>query len=188
MNTADVTHIKSIKNVCRFGDNLSSQWLLAATAHDMHTSDDDGIWCDKSVRTTVILFFLLWWQTSPDAFIPKHRSNDLKAISRVIEEAQHFIYISSIDYLPLLSRSAHRLETLSSSLWQQHTTVDALQWLQWLKSVCARAPHPAASPHFCICAKVLVSNRQPHPGGSDTEEGPGASADKLLGKDGASFL
>uniref|UniRef100_H3CPT7 PLD phosphodiesterase domain-containing protein n=1 Tax=Tetraodon nigroviridis TaxID=99883 RepID=H3CPT7_TETNG len=46
--------------------------------------------------------------TSPDAFIPKHRSNDLEAISRVIQDAQRFIYISIIDYLPLLSRSARR--------------------------------------------------------------------------------
>ncbi|KAM3605556.1 uncharacterized protein V6R79_000693 [Siganus canaliculatus] len=46
--------------------------------------------------------------TSPDVFIPKDRSNDLEAISRVIQEARHFIYISIIDYLPLLSRNAHR--------------------------------------------------------------------------------
>lgn len=44
--------------------------------------------------------------------IPKDRSNDLEAISRVIQEADHFIYISLIDYLPLLSRDAHRLDTL----------------------------------------------------------------------------
>lgn len=54
--------------------------------------------------------------------------------------------------------------------------------------VCASGSHLAASPHFCICAKVLVSDRQPHPGGSDPEEGPGACVDKLLGKDGAAFL
>lgn len=52
------------------------------------------------------------WQSSPDVFIPKDRSNDLEAISRVIQEARHFIYISIIDYLPLLSRNAHRLEPL----------------------------------------------------------------------------
>ncbi|XP_044229156.1 inactive phospholipase D5-like [Thunnus albacares] len=46
--------------------------------------------------------------SSPDVFIPKDRSNDLEAISRVIQEARHFIYISIIDYLPLLSSSAHR--------------------------------------------------------------------------------
>ncbi|XP_041803865.1 inactive phospholipase D5-like [Chelmon rostratus] len=46
--------------------------------------------------------------SSPDVFIPKDRSNDLEAISRVIQEARHFIYISIIDYLPLLSRNAHR--------------------------------------------------------------------------------
>ncbi|TDH01479.1 hypothetical protein EPR50_G00180670 [Perca flavescens] len=46
--------------------------------------------------------------SSPDVFIPKDRSSDLEAISRVIQEARHFIYISIIDYLPLLSRNAHR--------------------------------------------------------------------------------
>ncbi|KAG8000249.1 Inactive phospholipase D5, partial [Nibea albiflora] len=46
--------------------------------------------------------------TSPDVLIPKGRSNDLEAISRVIQEARHFIYISIIDYLPLLSRDASR--------------------------------------------------------------------------------
>ncbi|KAM6922878.1 inactive phospholipase D5-like [Lycodopsis pacificus] len=50
--------------------------------------------------------------TSPDDFIPKHRTNDLEAISRVIQEARHFIYISIIDYLPLFNRNAHRLEPL----------------------------------------------------------------------------
>ncbi|KAM9848004.1 inactive phospholipase D5 [Aulostomus maculatus] len=46
--------------------------------------------------------------TSPDVFIPKDRSSDLEAISRVIQEASHFIYISITDYLPLLSRNAYR--------------------------------------------------------------------------------
>ncbi|XP_035519730.1 inactive phospholipase D5-like [Morone saxatilis] len=46
--------------------------------------------------------------SSPDVFIPKDRSNDLEAISRVIQEARHFIYISIIDYLPLVSRNAQR--------------------------------------------------------------------------------
>ncbi|KAK2921673.1 inactive phospholipase D5-like isoform X2 [Channa argus] len=46
--------------------------------------------------------------SSPDVFLPRDRSSDLEAISRVIQEANHFIYISIIDYLPLLSRSAHR--------------------------------------------------------------------------------
>ncbi|XP_053188712.1 inactive phospholipase D5-like [Scomber japonicus] len=45
---------------------------------------------------------------SPDVFIPKDRSNDLEAISRVIKEANHFIYISIIDYLPLVSSTADR--------------------------------------------------------------------------------
>ncbi|XP_070772429.1 inactive phospholipase D5-like [Enoplosus armatus] len=46
--------------------------------------------------------------SSPDVFIPKDRSNDLEAISRVIQGARHFIYISIIDYLPLVSSNAHR--------------------------------------------------------------------------------
>ncbi|XP_019126187.1 inactive phospholipase D5 isoform X1 [Larimichthys crocea] len=46
--------------------------------------------------------------TSPEVLIPKDRSNDLEAISRVVQEARHFIYISIIDYLPLLSRNANR--------------------------------------------------------------------------------
>ncbi|CAJ1067072.1 inactive phospholipase D5-like [Xyrichtys novacula] len=46
--------------------------------------------------------------SSPQVFIPKDRSSDLDAISRVIQEAQHFIYISVIDYLPLLSSNARR--------------------------------------------------------------------------------
>nr|XP_057914820.1 inactive phospholipase D5-like isoform X2 [Doryrhamphus excisus] len=46
--------------------------------------------------------------TSPDAFIPKDRSSDLEAISRVIKDARHFIYISITDYLPLLNTSVYR--------------------------------------------------------------------------------
>ncbi|XP_047459909.1 inactive phospholipase D5-like isoform X2 [Mugil cephalus] len=46
--------------------------------------------------------------SSPDVLIPKDRSNDLEAISRVIQEARHFIYISITDYLPLLDSSSHR--------------------------------------------------------------------------------
>ncbi|XP_056148155.1 inactive phospholipase D5-like [Lampris incognitus] len=46
--------------------------------------------------------------SSPDVFIPKDRSSDLEAISRVIQEAHHFIYISITDYLPLLQNSAHK--------------------------------------------------------------------------------
>ncbi|XP_043991501.1 inactive phospholipase D5-like isoform X1 [Gambusia affinis] len=41
--------------------------------------------------------------SSPDAFITKDRSSDLEAISAVIQQARHFIYISTIDYLPLLN-------------------------------------------------------------------------------------
>ncbi|KAM4730327.1 inactive phospholipase D5-like [Anableps anableps] len=41
--------------------------------------------------------------SSPDLFITKDRSSDLEAISTVIQQARHFIYISIIDYLPLLN-------------------------------------------------------------------------------------
>ena len=41
---------------------------------------------------------------------------------------------------------------------------------------------------ICICAKVLVSYRQSYPGGSDPAEGPGSSADKLLGKDSSTYF
>ncbi|XP_041867035.1 inactive phospholipase D5-like isoform X1 [Melanotaenia boesemani] len=51
---------------------------------------------------------LAYVSSSPDVFIPKDRSSDLEAISRVIQEAHHFIYISIIDYLPLLSSSTQR--------------------------------------------------------------------------------
>ncbi|XP_062257031.1 inactive phospholipase D5-like isoform X1 [Platichthys flesus] len=46
--------------------------------------------------------------SSPDVFIPKDRTNDLEAISWIIQEARHFIYISIIDYLPLVSSNAHK--------------------------------------------------------------------------------
>lgn len=46
--------------------------------------------------------------TSPDVFIPKDRSSDLEAISRVIKEARHFIYISITDYLPLFGSNTNR--------------------------------------------------------------------------------
>lgn len=46
--------------------------------------------------------------SSPDVFIPRDRSTDLEAISRVIMEAHHFIYISITDYLPLLGSTVHR--------------------------------------------------------------------------------
>ncbi|XP_034537805.1 inactive phospholipase D5-like [Notolabrus celidotus] len=54
--------------------------------------------------------------SSPDVFIPKERSSDLEAISRVIQEARHFIYISIIDYLPLLSSNASRYWSRIDSL------------------------------------------------------------------------
>ncbi|XP_061767200.1 inactive phospholipase D5-like isoform X2 [Nerophis ophidion] len=46
--------------------------------------------------------------TSPAVFIPKDRSSDLEAISRVIKDARYFIYISITDYLPLLNTSTYR--------------------------------------------------------------------------------
>ncbi|KAF7665588.1 hypothetical protein LDENG_00138820 [Lucifuga dentata] len=46
--------------------------------------------------------------SSPDVFIPRDRSSDLEAISRVIQEAHHFIYISITDYLPLLNSNTER--------------------------------------------------------------------------------
>ncbi|XP_051937182.1 inactive phospholipase D5-like [Hippocampus zosterae] len=46
--------------------------------------------------------------TSPDVFIPKDRSSDLEAISWVIKDARHFVYISVTDYLPLLNSGAYR--------------------------------------------------------------------------------
>ncbi|XP_077351884.1 inactive phospholipase D5-like isoform X1 [Festucalex cinctus] len=46
--------------------------------------------------------------TSPDVFIPKDRSSDLEAISWVIKDARHFVYISITDYLPLLNTSSYR--------------------------------------------------------------------------------
>uniref|UniRef100_A0A3Q3A1T6 Inactive phospholipase D5-like n=1 Tax=Kryptolebias marmoratus TaxID=37003 RepID=A0A3Q3A1T6_KRYMA len=53
-------------------------------------------------------------ESSPDAFIPKDRSSDLEAISRVIQQARHFIYISINDYLPLV-----RSNSLSSTYWSR---------------------------------------------------------------------
>lgn len=128
-------------------------------------------------------------QSSPDVFIPKDRSSDLEAISRVIQEARHFIYISIIDYLPLLSRNAHRLEPLchylSCFLWIDPTSI----YHQKLGSF---ALVQVIKLHICLCvcvrAKVLVSYRRPYPRGSDPEEGPGPSADKLLGKDSSTYF
>lgn len=56
--------------------------------------------------------FLLWFacvtdvsslQTSPERFCPKYRTKDLDAIHQVIQGAKTFIFISVMDYLPLLS-------------------------------------------------------------------------------------
>ncbi|CAG6016596.1 unnamed protein product [Menidia menidia] len=60
---------------------------------------------ELEINNTKALAFV---SSSPDVFIPKNRSSDLEAISRVIQEARHFIYISIIDYLPLLSSSTQR--------------------------------------------------------------------------------
>uniref|UniRef100_A0AAV2JNK3 PLD phosphodiesterase domain-containing protein n=1 Tax=Knipowitschia caucasica TaxID=637954 RepID=A0AAV2JNK3_KNICA len=46
--------------------------------------------------------------TSPDVLIPKDRSSDLEAISRVILNARRFIYISIPDYLPLFGMNSKR--------------------------------------------------------------------------------
>ncbi|KAK7902087.1 hypothetical protein WMY93_018856 [Mugilogobius chulae] len=46
--------------------------------------------------------------TSPDILIPKDRSSDLEAISRVIMDARRFIYISITDYLPLFGMNSNR--------------------------------------------------------------------------------
>ncbi|KAM4599059.1 inactive phospholipase D5 isoform 1-T1 [Fundulus diaphanus] len=54
-------------------------------------------------RTTVETYI----SSSPDVFIPKDRSSDLEAISSVIRGASHFIYISVIDYLPLLRMESY---------------------------------------------------------------------------------
>uniref|UniRef100_A0A3Q2QBV0 Phospholipase D family member 5 n=1 Tax=Fundulus heteroclitus TaxID=8078 RepID=A0A3Q2QBV0_FUNHE len=54
-------------------------------------------------RTTLQTYI----SSSPAAFIPKDRSSDLEAISSVISGASHFIYISVIDYLPLLRMESY---------------------------------------------------------------------------------
>ncbi|XP_068183662.1 inactive phospholipase D5-like isoform X2 [Antennarius striatus] len=68
---------------------------------------------DLSLDNTKVQAYI---SSSPDVFIPKDRTNDLEAISRVIQEARHFIYISIIDYLPLLSRNAQRYWSRVDSL------------------------------------------------------------------------
>uniref|UniRef100_A0A3P9DR06 Inactive phospholipase D5 n=1 Tax=Maylandia zebra TaxID=106582 RepID=A0A3P9DR06_9CICH len=59
---------------------------------------------------------LAYVSSSPDVFIPKHRSSDLEAIARVIQEANHFIYISITDYLPLIGRNTSRYWSRIDSL------------------------------------------------------------------------
>ncbi|XP_076872225.1 inactive phospholipase D5 isoform X2 [Brachyhypopomus gauderio] len=44
--------------------------------------------------------------SSPDLFCPKDRTRDIDAIFHVIQEAEKFIYISMMDYLPLLNNGA----------------------------------------------------------------------------------
>ncbi|XP_066553445.1 inactive phospholipase D5-like [Amia ocellicauda] len=46
--------------------------------------------------------------SSPDIFCPKDRTKDIDAIYRVISDAKRFIYISIMDYLPLINRNPHR--------------------------------------------------------------------------------
>lgn len=45
----------------------------------------------------------LFSQTSPELFCPKYRTKDLDAIHQVIQTAKTFVFISVMDYLPLLS-------------------------------------------------------------------------------------
>ncbi|KAL3971832.1 E3 ubiquitin-protein ligase [Sarotherodon galilaeus] len=59
---------------------------------------------------------LAYVSSSPDVFIPKHRSSDLEAIARVIQDANHFIYISITDYLPLMGRNTSRYWSRIDSL------------------------------------------------------------------------
>lgn len=125
---------------------------------------------------------ILCWQSSPDVFIPKHRSSDLEAIARVIQEANHFIYISITDYLPLIGRNTSRLEQICcrTVTWQAFITrgLSAVFKLRMCRTSCM--PNSAC---ICICAKVLVAYRQPYKRGFDPEEFTSPSADKLLGKD-----
>ncbi|XP_013884578.1 inactive phospholipase D5 isoform X2 [Austrofundulus limnaeus] len=58
--------------------------------------------------------------SSPDVLNPKDRSSDLEAISGVIQQARHFIYISVIDYLPLVKSKA------LSGAWRYWSRIDDL--------------------------------------------------------------
>ncbi|XP_046885983.1 inactive phospholipase D5-like [Hypomesus transpacificus] len=50
----------------------------------------------------------IYVSTSPEVLCPKDRTRDLEAISRVIQEARKFIYISITDYLPLINTNPQR--------------------------------------------------------------------------------
>lgn len=41
-------------------------------------------------------------QGSPPAFCPASRTLDLEAILSIISEAQHFVHIAVMDYLPIM--------------------------------------------------------------------------------------
>lgn len=104
-----------------------------------------------------LTFLLLCWQSSPDVLNPKDRSSDLEAISRVIQQARHFIYISVIDYLPLVKSSAlsgtWRLEPLCHSTLQHAFIISRLKvvlWFKRLNSVCA-------SVSFWLSARVCLT-------------------------------
>uniref|UniRef100_A0A8C4X6I6 Phospholipase D family member 5 n=1 Tax=Erpetoichthys calabaricus TaxID=27687 RepID=A0A8C4X6I6_ERPCA len=48
--------------------------------------------------------------SSPNIFCPKGRTKDIDAIYKVISDAQRFIYVSVMDYLPLINRSNYHTE------------------------------------------------------------------------------
>lgn len=143
-----------------------------------------------------LTFLLLCWQSSPDVLNPKDRSSDLEAISRVIQQARHFIYVSVIDYLPLVKSntqsSTWRLEPLCHCTLEHAFIIKRLTVMLWFKrlnSVCASLSFwlPARA-CLRVCAKILVSYRRPHKRGSDLEEGASPSADKLLGKNRSTYF
>nr|XP_015826154.2 inactive phospholipase D5 isoform X1 [Nothobranchius furzeri] len=57
--------------------------------------------------------------TSPNLFCPKDRTRDVDAISQVIQSAKTFIFISVMDYLPLVRRSFRR-----TSVTRYWSTID----------------------------------------------------------------
>ena len=85
---------------------------------------------------------------------------------------------------------------MSCFLWDDLTGVDHLkleclaliQVIQFCVCLLAMCLQLCVCVCVCVCAKVLVSYRWPDPGGSDPEEGAGAAADKLLGKDSTTYF